>query len=168
MDTVFIILIGVLSRLMPHWANITAVGGIALFSGSRFGIRKAILITFITMFLSDALLGFHALMWATYGSLFLGILIGRWVGNQTGNWRLFGGIFSSSVIFFLVTNFAVWVATPMYPRTMSGLIDCFIMALPFFRNSLLGDFVYTFVFFKLFSPALSVLRTHSKHLLNYA
>ncbi len=152
MEEIVLVIIGVLSRLLPHPANMTAVGGLALFSGSRFDVKKATLITFITMFLSDMFLGFHSLMWATYGSIFLGILIGRWVGRQKNIHRLFAGIFSSSVIFFLITNFAVWATTPLYQKTFTGFITCYGMAIPFFRNSLIGDIASTVILFFGFQP----------------
>lgn len=147
MDIVLLILIGVLSRLMPHPANMTAVGGIAVFSGAKLETKKALIITFVTMILSDAIVGFHSLMWATYGSLFIAVLIGRFVGKNNKVKRIISGTLFSSVTFYLVTNFAVWVATPLYPRTLIGFITCYMMALPFFRNSLIGDLFYAGVFF---------------------
>lgn len=148
MDTLVLIMLGVLSRLMPHPANFTAVGGIALFSGARLSLGKAAVIVVSTMVISDLFLGFHSVMWATYGSMLLAVGIGRilttrrsiaWVGSMTC---------VSSLVFFLVTNFAVWaVPGSMYPKTLEGLWQSYIMALPFFRNSLLGDVFYTSVFF---------------------
>ena len=147
METVLLILIGVLSRLLPHPANMTAVGGVAIYSGAKIDTKKALIITFGTMFLSDAVIGFHSLMWATYGSLMVAVLVGRCVGPRTNVQRIFGGTLAASVIFFIITNFAVWAATPLYVKTLSGFIDCYIMALPFFRNSVIGDFGYTFIIF---------------------
>jgi len=149
MEYILIILTGVLSRLLPHPANITAVGGLALFSGAKFGLRKSMMLVLVTMFISDAFIGFHSLMWATYGSMLLAMLIGKWIGRQPRISRLVGGIVTSSIVFFVITNFAVWAATPLYPKTVNGFFDCYIMAIPFFRNSLVGDTLYTCVFFSL-------------------
>ena len=60
------------------------------------------------------------------------------------------GTLSGSVLFYLITNYAVWQFTPMYTKTFAGLIQSYIMALPFFRNSLVGNLFYTAVFFSIY------------------
>jgi len=150
MEELLIILVGVLTRLMPHPANITAVGGLALFSGAKFDVKKSIILTLTTMLISDAFIGFHSLLWATYGGMLCAVLIGKWIGSSPCISRLAGGVLSSAIIFFVITNFAVWAATPLYPRTINGLINCYIMALPFFRNSITGDFISAVMFFYAF------------------
>lgn len=147
-NTILPIVIGVLSRIMPHPANFTAVGGLALFSGARYGLRAGFVITAATMFISDVVVGFHAVMWATYGSLIFTVFLGTLLRGQPHGRRIIGLSFLSSVLFYLITNFAVW-AQPgsMYPKTTAGLIASYIAALPFFRNSLAGDLFYTSVFF---------------------
>ena len=147
-DALFLIAIGVLSRIMPHPANFTAVGGIALFSAARFGFGKALFVTTATMLISDLLFGFHAVMWATYGSFFLAVCLGTLLKGKTRGIRIIGLSSLSSVLFYLITNIAVWLAPgSMYPKTATGLIACYIAALPFFRNSLAGDLFYTSAFF---------------------
>jgi hypothetical protein len=150
MEWIVVITIGVLSRLLPHPANITAVGGLALLTGAKYDSKKAILATLATMLISDIFLGFHSLMWATYGSMILAVLIGRWIGSTGRMSRIAGGTLFSSVIFFIITNFAVWATTPLYVKTFDGLITCFVMAIPFFRNSIIGDVVYTTMFFSVY------------------
>lgn len=148
MDILLLSFIGILSRLAPHPANMTAVGALAIFSGSRHGRFKGILITALTMAISDAILGFHSVMWATYGSLAVSVLLASYLLRKPSITRIVGMTLLSSVIFYLVTNFAVWVIPhSMYPKTVAGLIDSYIMAIPFFRNSLIGDFLYSGVFF---------------------
>jgi hypothetical protein len=148
MDTILLILTGVISRLIPHPANFTAVGSLALFSGFRFSLKKSIFITITTMFVTDCVLGFHPVMWATYGGFFLAAVFGHAVRGKY-NYRSIGlACLGSSVLFYLITNFAVWaVPGSMYPKTIQGLADSYIMAIPFFRNSLLGDLMYTGIFF---------------------
>jgi hypothetical protein len=153
-----LISIGVLSRLVPHPANMTAVGGVALFSGAKFGSWKALVVVFFTMLISDAIVGFHAVMWATYGSLALAILVGKWIGSSARVSKLVGGILISSLIFFVITNFAVWAKTPLYPKTLNGLIDCYTMAIPFFRNSIVGDMVYAPLFFGVYELVTTLYR----------
>jgi len=148
MDTLLLIIIGVLSRLFPHPANVTAVGALAVFSGARYGRTKALVITVGTMLVSDMVLGFHAVMWATYGSFALSVLLAHLLLRKQSVSRIAGVTLASSILFYLVTNFAVWfVPGSMYPKTLAGLLDSYMMALPFFRNSLLGDFSYVTIFF---------------------
>ena len=148
MDVIPLICIGILSRLLPHPANMTPVGAMALFTGAKFGMKKALIITLATMLITDVFLGFHPVMWATYGSFILAIVIGWSIAKRQTVRNIAGAAIASSLLFFIVTNFAVWtIPGSMYPKTWAGLLDCYIMALPFFRNSLIGDMCYTAVFF---------------------
>jgi uncharacterized membrane protein len=148
MDTILLIITGVLSRLIPHPANFTAVGSLAIFSGFRFGSKKAVFITITIMFITDCVFGFHSVMWATYGSMFLATVLGRAIRGKYNYRSVVLACLGSSVLFYIVTNFAVWaVPGSMYPKTLQGLTDSYIMAIPFFRNSLLGDLTYTGIFF---------------------
>jgi hypothetical protein len=147
MDMIFFVVLGILSRLLPHPVNMTAVGSIALISGAKLNTKKALIVTMATMLISDSVLGLHPLMWATYGSLLLAVCVGKWIGRSVHIGRITGGILTSSIVFFIITNFAVWLTTPLYPKTVSGLVACYIMAVPFFRNSLLGDMFYGYSLF---------------------
>lgn len=163
MDTVLLIIIGVISRLAPHPANVTAVGALAVFSGAKYGKTKALVITIGTMFLSDIVLGFHAVMWATYGGFALSVLLANLLLRKQSVIRIAGVSLASSVLFYLVTNFAVWyIPGSMYPKTFAGLMDSYIMALPFFRNSLLGDFSYTAIFFGGYALVKQFVQHHEK------
>ena len=50
---------------------------------------------------------------------------------------------TSSMLFFIITNFAVWNMYDYYPKTLDGLILCYTMAIPFFQNTLYGTIIYT-------------------------
>lgn len=140
--------IGIISRLVPHLPNMTPVGATALFTSAKFGIKKGMIILLLTMLITDVLLGLHPVMWATYGSFVITLFIGRWVQKKYSLSRFIAGTLVSSIIFFVITNFAVWlVPHGMYTKTLAGLIHCYVMALPFFRNSLLGDFFYGSIFY---------------------
>jgi hypothetical protein len=148
MGIILLVMTGVCSRLMPHPANFTAIGSLAIFSGSHLSFKKSLLVLMMTMLITDAVLGLHPVMWATYGSLLVAIVLGRCIKDKKTIRNIAGVTVASSVLFYVVTNFAVWVIPgSMYPKTIQGLVDSYIMALPFFRNSLLGDFTYTGVFF---------------------
>jgi hypothetical protein len=148
MEIITLTLIGIISRLVPHLPNVTPVGATALFSSAKFGIKKGLVILLLTMLITDVLIGLHPVMWATYGSFMITLCIGWWVQKHYSLSRFMIGTIVSSVLFFIITNFAVWlVPNGMYAKTLTGLIHCYIMALPFFRNSLIGDFSYGLVFY---------------------
>lgn len=150
---------GVLSRLLPHAWNMTPVTAIALFAGAYLGRRAAFLLPLAVLFISDAVIGFYAvpIMFAVYGSFALiGVMGSRWC--VTGNFRLMlPASISSSLFFFFTTNWAVWQFGTMYAHDASGLLQSYMMALPFLRNMLAGDLFYTTVLFGSCAIALRLL-----------
>lgn len=145
-----ILLIGLstLFRIIPHPYNFTPITGIALFGGANFARKRdAFSATFIAMFISDLVLGFHSSMIAVYGCLALIVLLGASLRNSKGMVRLWTASFSGSILFFVVTNFSVWAFENMYAKTWAGFVECYVAALPFFQSSVLGDlFFVTFLF----------------------
>ncbi|MDI6591681.1 MAG: hypothetical protein QME61_01960 [Patescibacteria group bacterium] len=103
----------------------------------------------MAMIISDLFIGFYEpkLMASVYGSFLLCVILGGWLkGNK--NWStILGSSLLCSLTFFLITNFAVWAFTSWYAKTLSGIIQCYLMTLPFFRNTLLGDLFYVTIFF---------------------
>ncbi|MBI3984268.1 hypothetical protein HY346_03130 [Candidatus Microgenomates bacterium] len=142
-----VVLLAALARLLPHLPNLTPIGGLALFGGAHLSRKSAYLLPLAAMFLSDLVLGFHSTMPYVYVSFVLAILIGRKIGKNPNAARLVAGVLGSAAVFYLVTNFGVWVSGSLYPKTLAGLGQSYVMALPFFRNSLTGDLVYSGVFF---------------------
>lgn len=148
MEMLFLILIAVVGRLVPHPANMTPVGAVAVFAGSRLGVKRGLLVTLASMLASDLLVGLHPVMWATYASLLAGVVIGAVAVRNISAVSAGSAILSSAVLFFIVTNFAVWaLPASMYPKTPAGLLESYVMAFPFFRNSLIGDLAYGTLFF---------------------
>jgi hypothetical protein len=148
MELIILPIIGIASRIAPHLPNVTAVGALALFSGAKLGFRKAFFITLVSMLVSDVFLGLHTTMWATYGALVISIILGNTLLKKQNIIKVAGVTLVSSVIFYLLTNFAVWLSPQfMYPKTLGGLYECYIFGLPFFRNSLFGDLMYSGIFF---------------------
>jgi hypothetical protein len=142
------ILFGAVMRLVPHWPNFTPVAAMALFAGAS--IRKkhlAFLIPFAALLLSDLILGFHSLMLAVYLSFALVVLLGSLLHNRIKAGTLLAASVGSSLLFFLITNFAVWVGSPFYTQSFAGLMQSYTMGLPFLLNGLMGDLFYTAVFF---------------------
>lgn len=142
----FMIIAGAAMRLLPHEYNFTPIAAIALFGGVYLSKKYALILPLVAMFVSDIFLGFHDTMAYVYGSFILTGLIGLWLRNHKNVGTVIGASFVSSVLFFLITNFGVW-AQGMYARDLSGLMQSYIMGLPFFRGTLLGDLFYTGVMF---------------------
>ncbi|PYJ88946.1 MAG: hypothetical protein DME71_11330 [Verrucomicrobia bacterium] len=150
-----IIGLAALSRLLPHPPNVTPIAAIGLFAGAQFRNRKAaFLLPMAAMFLSDLVLGFAVYGGAllksqppVYLCVLMTVAIGRLIRNNRSALKIASATFGNAVIFYLVTNFAVWAWGALYPRTWSGLIVCYTAAIPFFRNSLIGDITFVAVLF---------------------
>jgi hypothetical protein len=136
------------SRLLPHPPNLTSVTAIALFGGAMFSDWKlAFLVPLAAMFAGDLVLGFHDQMFAVYGTFALIVCMGLWLQHRRTAPRVAGAAVAASLLFFATTNFGVWALDNMYPHTLTGLIACYTAALPFLRNTLEGDLLYTLVLF---------------------
>lgn len=155
-----LIFIGATFRLLPHPWNFTPIAAVALFSGVYLGRKYAFSVPFLAMFLSDIFLGFYEwkLMLAVYGSFALVGLIGLAIKKRKNPATVLGGSLTASILFFLITNFAVWQFSFWYPKTLSGLFQCYVLALPFFRSALLGDLFYTGVLFGTYELILILAR----------
>ena len=135
------IVIAVLLRLLPHIPNVTPITAVALFSGAYFTNKKyAFIIPLLMMVLSDLFLGFSGITLFVYASFILVTYIG--VSGKQMNIKT---ILLSSISFFIITNLGVWLM--YYPKTINGLLECYTLAIPFFRNSLIGDFFYAGVLY---------------------
>ena len=143
---IVIILLAIVARVIPHAPNFAPIGGLALFSGSHFKKKIALIIPLTAMFVSDIFLGFHKTVPYVYVSFIIISLIGGLIKNN--KWQSLAlASLVSSVLFFLITNFGVWVSFNMYSKTIDGLIQSYAMGLPFFRNTILSDLFYSFSFF---------------------
>lgn len=141
-----IVLLAVVARLIPHAPNFAPIGGLALFSGANFKNRIALLIPLTAMFISDIFLGFHKTIPYVYMSFIIIALIGGLI--KKNKWQsLLKASLISSVLFFLITNFGVWATSSMYQKNLGGLMQSYVMGLPFFRNTIISDLFYSFSFF---------------------
>lgn len=161
-----IVILAALSRLIPHPANIAPIAALALFSGAKINKKIAYLLPLSAMLVSDFFLGFHSTMFYVYLSFLLIAVIGRSIGKKYSVFFLFGVTFFSSLLFYLITNFGVWISTTMYTKNLSGLINCYLMGLPFLRNTVVGDLFYTSLFFYGYDFS-SVFLIKVKRLLQY-
>jgi len=159
-----LIIITALSRLLPHLPNFTPIGGIALFGAAYFTKKYwAFIIPFVALWASDLILnnviyaqyfdGFvffsSSFYWtvAAFAAIIL-IVSNTKLLNKIKPINLLGASLTASIIFFLVSNFGVWMS--MYPKTFAGLMTCYTAGIPFFWNTLAGDLFYVTTLFGIF------------------
>lgn len=143
----FIIGSAVVLRLIPHVPNFAPIGAMALFGGAHLQKRYAFFLPLLVMILSDIFLGFSASTPSVYVSFLITVGIGMWLKNHSSMQNIILASLISSTIFYLLTNFNFWYPQALYPRTFSGMMESYIMALPFFRPTVFGDLFYTTLFF---------------------
>ncbi|MFA6171548.1 MAG: DUF6580 family putative transport protein [Patescibacteria group bacterium] len=152
------------SRLIDHPFNFTPIAAMSIFAGCYFHKRWGVLLPLLAMVLSDYIIGFYH--WPVMISVYLGVALSYYIGWQLARNKKWPGVLGasvfSSVLFFLLTNFSVWAFFNWYPHTLTGLLNCFTLALPFFRNSLAGDLTYTLIFFGAFEAVLWAARVNKK------
>lgn len=153
---VLLVLLGALSRLLPHPPNFVAMGALALYAGARLPRRWAIAVPLAAMALSDFALdsgtgraAFSGMRLTIYATFAVIILAGRLARARAGALLLAGLSVGASATFFVTSNFAVWLGDSIYPKTGAGLTLCFAAAIPFFWNTLAADLLGTTALFGL-------------------
>jgi hypothetical protein len=135
-------------RLIPHPPNFAPIAAMALFGGAYFTKKwAAFLVPLAALFITDLIIGFHGTMWAVYLSFVLIVVIGMVMIKQKKTSNIFLASVSASVIFFIITNFAVWAAGLYYAKDLTGLTASYIAAIPFFHYTLLGDLFFVALLF---------------------
>jgi len=147
-----LILSAVAIRLaMSGIPNVSPITALALFSGAYLADRKlAMLVPVVAMLLGDLVLGLHNIMFFTYGAFILIALVGIFISSRLCGHIVIAASLGSSVLFFLVTNFGVWMVSGFYPMTLDGLLTCYTAAIPFFQMTLMGDLFFVGILFGLF------------------
>lgn len=153
-----IIFFAVILRLIPHPPNFAPIAAMALFGGAYLDKKYALIVPLLAMFISDIFLGFHSTMPFVYGSFLLTGLIGIWLRQHLTIANVFLGTLVSSILFFVITNFGVWLVGSIYEKTFEGLIQAYLYAIPFFRNTIVGDFFYTGLFFGSYELFLNLIK----------
>ncbi len=154
-------------KLLPFAFNFTPLGAALLFFGARAG-RKRLWIPVLVLAASDVALNLFVykfpftadllVTWAWYAGI---VLLGGWLKNNERPLHVGGAALATSVTFFLASNFAVWAVWNMYPKTAAGLLQSYIAGLPFFRQTVASDLLFSLLFFGL--PALvSVVQRRSQ------
>ena len=142
-------------RLLPHPPNFAPIAAMALFSGAQMPKRAlSFAAPFAALVLSDALLsGFYPGMNFVYLSFALTVLIGWAVAKRKSVLTIGAAAIASSILFFVLTNFGMWLFSGFYPLTSAGLVACYVAAIPFFQNTVAGDLFYTALLFGGFAIA---------------
>lgn len=145
------------SRVVPHPWNFTPMIAVALFAGAR--VERgwlAIAATLGCLALGDLAVGvfpYDGMIWV-YGSIALVVVLGRTLRTRRGVVAPLVAALGGGFAFFVITNLAVF-ASPMYPHSLAGLGTCFVAALPFYRNQIVGDLAFTGALFGLHAAALA-------------
>jgi hypothetical protein len=146
-----LILILALARLIPHPPNFTPIIAVAIMSGYFFkNINLSIAVLLVTMFISDIFIGFYENLIFVYLSLLLITFTFYKLGKKINFNNLFVFSFVGSLIFFIISNFGVWIlGSPgltgiAYEKSLSGLMQCYILAIPFFGNTFFSTLIFSF------------------------
>lgn len=145
---ILLVLGAAFSRLIPHPWNFTAIGAMALFGGAYFPSKKqSLVIPLGALLLSDLVLGFHNTMVFVYLAFALIVILGWNLREGKSTFKIGTLALVTSSLFFLISNFGVWVMGGLYAPTIQGLAQCYVAALPFFDNQILGDLFFSGVLF---------------------
>ncbi len=138
-------------RVFPHPMNMTPLAALALVAGARAtDVRVRYALPLLALFVSDLILGLHATMAFVYGSMALVVLLGGYLqGRGLVAWA--GASVASSLLFFVITNFGVWLVAGYYPLDLAGLVTCYVVAIPFLWKTMAGDLFFVAAFFGSFA-----------------
>lgn len=156
-----LIVLAVLARLLPHATNFTPIGAIALFCAAYIPKKKWALITpLAALWISDLLLNnlvyaeyYEGFAWFTggflyiFGAIAMIAVLGYYLLKKVTLPRVLGSAIGAAVLFFIISNFGVWVSGTLYPMSLEGLIACYTAAIPFFHYTLAGNVVYSAALF---------------------
>ncbi len=139
--------VGALVRFIPHPYNLTPLTAMALFAGASLPAPVALVLAVGALFVGDVALGWVAQNLMGYLAIGLTVLLGLGVRRGRRPVAITGAALSGSLIFFLLSNFGVWLEGLLYPKTWAGLVACYVAGIPFYRHQLLGDLAYTALLF---------------------
>lgn len=145
------ITLALFSRFLPHTPNFTPVIGVAMFAGSYLSQRWSYLVPLSVMLLSDFILGWHNTLPFVYIAILGAVVLGEGLKGKNelyssirGWMSAFSAATGSSILFFVVTNFGVWLVSGLYTQNLAGLVNCFVSAIPFFPATFVSTVAYFF------------------------
>ena len=153
-----LVILGATARLLPHPANFAPLGAIAIFSGLFLPRKLALWLPIVALFVSDLFIGFY--MWEVMVTVYTSMLLTTFVATKIEHKfaPITGLTLAGSILFFATTNAAVWAFGTMYTHDLAGLGQSYLMALPFFRNSLMGDLFFTGILVGSYFAARAVIK----------
>ena len=143
-----LIAIAAIARIVPHPLGVTPIGALGLFSGTHIKHRWALFVPVFALLLGDVVIGIYAapVMAAVYFGFLTTVLVGRFIlGTKRTPLRYCVAIITGAICFYLISNIGMWYIA--FPRTLDGLIACYIQGLPFLLRTLGGDFIYSLLMF---------------------
>ncbi len=145
-----LIIFAVALRLVPHPPNFSPIGAVGLFAGCYLSLKRFWLIPLVALFISDFFLGFYNAisMLTVYISFLVSAIIGKYYlrANRT-NLKIAGASIVSATQFFIFSNFGVWLSGTLYSLNLAGLIECYVMGIPFYGNTLISELFYVAILF---------------------
>jgi hypothetical protein len=159
-----LIIFGVVCRLIPHMWNFAPIVGISLFAGVYLGRNYALVLPLIAVLVSDTFIGFYEwqIVLAVYGSYLLIGLMSAIIKRYKKLETIIAVSIMASVLFFIITNWAVWQFSAWYTKDLAGLMQSYTLALPFFRNTLLGNLFYTLALFGCYEGSMLWIKQRQK------
>ena len=169
----FVLLVGiaVLSRLLPHAPNFTAIMAVGLLAAVVFPSRiLAAAVPMTAMVISDAFIGGYdaRLMLAVYGAMVLPLVMRPLLSGRMMPLRVAGASVVCSVAFFVITNAAVWAFGSMYELSATGFAACFAAAVPFLKYQLAGDLSYSLALFGFAAAVRGMMASETPGLAKHA
>ena len=155
-----ILILGIALRIIPHTPNFSPLIAIALFSGVYLNKRYNLWLPLLLIILSDLIIGLHQVILFTWGAIFLITLLGIFLRKYKNTLTVIFSSILGAFAFFIITNFGVWILG-WYPQNLTGLIGCYIMALPFFRITLMSTIFYVTCFFGIYELLAFLAKKHS-------
>jgi len=170
---ILLVVLASFSRILPHIPNFTPIVAIALFSASYFSNKYlAFIIPMLSLWLSDLVINnvilsgyygkfiwfYPGFIWQ-YASFLIIAIIGIKTLKKRSFIRILGITISSSLVFFLITNFGVWISSSMYPKNIFGILACYTAAIPFYYSTLFGSLFYSFFLFGIYDFYALKLKT---------
>jgi hypothetical protein len=159
---VCLIAFAVFGRVLPHPPNFAPMAAVAIFAGALLPRRWAVILPVAAMIASDLVISLYPMFMFTWGSFALIAFLSNILIKNISPFSVIGASLGASFLFYLLSNFGVWLQGKMYAMTLTGLFECYYNAIPFFRNTLLGDILFTSVLFSIYAAffwAMSLKRT---------
>ena len=137
-----------LSRLIPHPPNFTPIITVAIMSSYFFkNVYLSAVVLIISMVIGDIFIGFYVNMIFVYISLLCITVFFFKASKRMNSKNLIIFAFSGSLVFFFISNLGVWILGDLYEKNLNGLVQCYIMAIPFFKNTLMSTIIFSYIAF---------------------